>query len=129
MKRNHAMAKAKHVLVVLEDDSAVRESLKFALQIEGFEVHAYASPDEFSNRSKPAAFACLVVDYHLPATNGLDVLDKLRKEGNSAQAILLTGNPDPNIRRRASAAGVMVIEKSSGAAELIESIRKLIGTS
>jgi two-component system, LuxR family, response regulator FixJ len=127
VKRNHAAAKRKHVIAVLEDDSAVRESLKFSLEIEGFEVHACASPDELLNRSM-VFFDCLVIDYHLPGTNGLDVLDKLREEGNSAQAILLTGNPNPNMLRRASAAGVMVIEKSPGA-DLIEIIHGLIAAS
>lgn len=124
MKRNHA--KPRYMVMVLEDDAAVRESLKFSLEVEGFEVHAYASPDELLNRSEPPAFDCLLVDYHLPGTNGLDVLNKLRQQGNSAQAILLTGNPSAHIRRRASAAGVTLIDKSSGTAVLMESIRKLI---
>jgi len=126
VKRSHA--KPKYVLMVLEDDDAVRESLKFSLEIEGFEVHAYASPDELLNRSKPPVFDCLLVDYHLPGTNGLDVIDKVRQVGKSAKAILLTGNPSVHIRRRASVAGVTLIDKSSGAAVLIESIRKIIGS-
>jgi two-component system, LuxR family, response regulator FixJ len=129
MDQTNATSKSRHVLVVVEDDSAVRESLKFSLGIEGFEVHAYASPDEFLNDVKRPAFDCLIVDYHLPGTNGLDVLEKLGKSVKPAQAILLTGNPSSNIRRRASAAGITLIEKSSGAVELIENIRRIIGDS
>jgi two-component system, LuxR family, response regulator FixJ len=129
MDQTNAASKSRHVLVVVEDDSAVRESLKFSLGIEGFEVHAYASPDEFLNDVKRPAFDCLIVDYHLPGTNGLDVLEKLGERGKPAQAILLTGNPSPNIRRRVSATGITLIEKSSGAVELIENIRRIIGDS
>jgi two-component system, LuxR family, response regulator FixJ len=129
MDQTNATSRSRHVLVVIEDDSAVRESLKFSLGIEGFEVHAYASPDEFLNDVKRPAFDCLIVDYHLPGTNGLDVLEKLSEGGKPARAILLTGNPSSNIRRRASAAGITLIEKSSGAGELIENIRRIIGVS
>ena len=127
MNQINATSKSRHVLVVIEDDSAVRESLKFSLGIEGFEVHAYASPDEFLNDIKRPAFDCLIVDYHLPGTNGLDVLEKLGEKGKAAQAILLTGNPSSNIRRRASSAGVTLIEKSSGTMELINGVRRIIG--
>jgi two-component system, LuxR family, response regulator FixJ len=129
MDQTNAASKSRHVLVVVEDDSAVRESLKFSLGIEGFEVHAYASPDEFFNDVKRPAFDCLIVDYHLPGTNGLDVLEKLGERGKPARAILLTGNPSPNIRRRASATGITLIEKSFGAVALIENIRRIIGDS
>lgn len=127
MNQTSATSKSRHVLVVIEDDSAVRESLKFSLGIEGFEVHAYASPDEFLNDEKRPAFDCLIVDYHLPGTSGLDVLEKLSERGKPAQAILLTGHPSSTIRRRASAAGITLIEKSSGAEELIDGIRKIVG--
>jgi two-component system, LuxR family, response regulator FixJ len=129
MDQTSATSKSRHVLVVVEDDSAVRESLKFSLGIEGFDVHAYASPDEFLNDVKHPAFDCLIVDYHLPGTNGLDVLERLGERGKPARAILLTGNPSSNIRRRASAAGITLIEKSSGAAELLENIRRIVGES
>jgi two-component system, LuxR family, response regulator FixJ len=127
MDQTNATSKSRHVLVVVEDDSAVRESLKFSLGIEGFEVHAYASPDEFLNDIKRPGFDCLIVDYHLPGTNGLDVLEKLGETGRPAKAILLTGNPSSNIRQRAAAAGITLIEKSSGAVELIQSIRRIVG--
>ena len=116
MTASQAVARAKPVLTVLEDDSAVRESLRFSLEIDGFKTHTYASPNAFLNDPKRAVFDCLIVDYHLPEMTGLDVVDKLREQGNFAPAILLTGNPTPNIRRRASVATVTVVEKvASGA--------------
>ena len=127
VKRN--AAEQGRVLAVLEDDRAVRESFKFSLEIEGFEVHAYASPDKLLSDPERLAFDCFIVDYHLPGTNGLDVVDQLRKQGSSAPAILVTGNPDAKIRKRASAAAVTLIEKSSAAATLLENIRRLVGAS
>ena len=41
-------ALAQHILI-LDDDTAVRNSLKFSLEAEGFVVHAYADPAELLN--------------------------------------------------------------------------------
>jgi FixJ family two-component response regulator len=75
MDQSRATVDAKHVLLVLDDDPAVRDSLNFSLGIEGFDVRVYASPKEFLNdNSLPAFGSCLIVDYHMPEMNGLDVI-------------------------------------------------------
>jgi two-component system, LuxR family, response regulator FixJ len=116
----------KHVLLVLDDDFAVRESLKFLLEIEGFDVRTFASPDELLNENSLPDFGCLIVDYHMPAMNGLDVVAKLRKGQNSLPAILITAHPDAKIRERASAAAVSLIDKPFQQTALLECIRRLL---
>lgn len=116
----------KHVLLVLDDDFAVRESLKFLLEIEGFDVRTFASPDELLNENSLPDCGCLIVDYHMPAMNGLDVVAKLRKGQNSLPAILITAHPDVKIRERASAAGVSLIDKPFQQTALLECIRRLL---
>src|SRR5271166_2164824 len=125
-RRLVAMADAKHVLLVLEADSAVRDSLKFSLEVEGFEVRAYASADELLNDNNLPEFGCLIAHYHLPTTNGLDVITKLRERRNSMPALLMTGRPNAIIRERASAAGIAVFEKPVRGTELIDYIHKLL---
>jgi two-component system, LuxR family, response regulator FixJ len=126
VKEGHREEATKRVLAVIEDDFAVRESLRFSLEVEGFEVHTYPSPSEFLNNNKQLDFDCLIVDYHLPRTNGLEVIAKVRELDNSVGVILLTGNPDPRMRRAAATAGVTVVEKSSGAQVLLQCIRNAI---
>jgi two-component system, LuxR family, response regulator FixJ len=127
MDQSRAAADAKHVLLVLDDDPAVRDSLKFSLGIEGFDVRVYASPNELLNdNSLPAFSSCLIVDYHMPAMNGLDVIAKLRERRNSILAILMTGLPNANLRQRASAAGVVLVEKPIRGTALIECIHALL---
>ena len=120
------MADAKHILLVLEGDSAVRDSLKFSLEVEGFEVRAYASPDELLNDNSLPASSCLIIHYHLPTMSGLDVIAKLRERRNSMPALLMTGRPNANIRKRASAAGIALFEKPIRGTELIDFIHKLL---
>jgi FixJ family two-component response regulator len=120
-------ASGKRTILVLDDDSAVRDSLKFSLGIEGFEVHTYASAkDLLSDEGLFASSSCLIVDFHMPAMNGLEVVTKLRDRRNSMPAILITGHPDANIRECAAAAGVALIEKPFSGTSLIDCIHATI---
>ena len=115
-------AAAKPVILVLDDDSAVRNSLKFLLQIEGFDVRSYASSSELLNDPDLPAFNCLVVDLHMPEMNGLDVVVKLRERKDALRAILITSHPSPSIRERAAALGVPIVLKPFRERELVERI-------
>ena len=69
---------AKQVVLVVDDDSAVRNSLRFTLEVEGFEVRAYSSAHELLDEDRLPTLSCLVTDYHMPAMNGLELVAQLR---------------------------------------------------
>jgi two-component system, LuxR family, response regulator FixJ len=102
---------AKSVVIVIDDDPAVRNSLKFALEIEGFCVRVYRSGAELLDDNELPLRGCLVVDYNLPGMNGLDFLDLLHERNVTLPAILITTHPTAIIRDRAASAGVDLIEK------------------
>ena len=52
MNRSVGTADGKRIVLVLDDDSAVRDSLKFSLGIEGFEVRTYSSASDLLNEAK-----------------------------------------------------------------------------
>jgi FixJ family two-component response regulator len=117
----------KHIILVLDDDAAVRNSLKFALEIEGFEVHTYSSPAELLNETSLPDSSCLIVDYHMPSMNGLELLARLRDRHISIPAILMTPHPNENLRRRAAAVNVPIVEKPFLNGRLIECVRAAFG--
>jgi FixJ family two-component response regulator len=41
-------------MLVVDDDSAVRNSLRFILEVEGFQVRVYSSAEELLNEARPA---------------------------------------------------------------------------
>jgi FixJ family two-component response regulator len=102
---------AQKYVLILDDDNAVRNSLKFSLEAEGFSVLAYASPNEVLNEASLPDPSCLIVNYNMPAMNGLEFVARLRDRHLAIPVILATGHLSDNIRRRAAAAGVTTIEK------------------
>jgi FixJ family two-component response regulator len=121
------LAKTKPVILVIDDDTAVRNSLKFALEIEGFSVRVYPTGAELLDEKDMPASGCLVADYHLPGMNGLDLLVRLRERDIRWPAILITTHPSAAVRDRAALAGVRVIEKPLLNDTLFQGIRAALG--
>jgi two-component system response regulator FixJ len=109
---------------IVDGDGALRGSLKFALGIDGYDVEAYASAEAFLAAVRaPAADACLVVDYHLPGMNGIELIEQLAARGASVPAILIVTNPSPGLARRTARAGVALVEKPLLGTALLDQIR------
>jgi two-component system, LuxR family, response regulator FixJ len=117
-------ADLKHLLVVLDDDAAARNSLVFLLTVEGYEVRSYSSPMELLNDANLPAFHCLIVDFHMPDMNGLDVVARLRERSHCPAAILVTSQPNAAILERATKLDVPVLIKPLHGNELVDCIRR-----
>lgn len=120
-QRNSAVSKS--VIIVVDDDTAVCNSLKFSLEIEGFLVRLYASGSELLGERDIPRCSCLVVDQRLPGIAGLDLIFKLREQSVSAPAILITSHPTAELARRAAGANVPIVEKPLLGNSLMERIR------
>ena len=114
-------------IVIIDDDPAVRNSLKFALEVEGFSVRAYQSGAELLKDTDIPDNGCLVVDYKLPEMNGLDLLVELRRRKVDLPAFLVTTHPNAAVRDRAARAGVPLIEKPLLNDMLFQGIRAALG--
>ena len=114
-------------VLLIDDDPAVRSSLKFALEVEGFAVRAYPTGSDLLNDEDMPESGCLVADYHLPGMNGLDLLARLRDRKVSLPAILITTAPSAAVRRRAASAGVRLVEKPLLSDALFQGIRAALG--
>src|SRR5262245_3525555 len=82
------------VVVIVDDDPAVCNALKFSLGIEGFDVRLYESGAQLLNDHAIADCSCLVVDEKMPGIAGIDLIATLRKRDFAAPAILMTSHPN-----------------------------------
>lgn len=126
MDKQTRSSAATATVIVVDDDAAVRNSLKFSLEIEGFSVRAYSDGAELLQCGELPPCACFIIDQKLPGMTGLDVIAKLRDRHVSAPAILITSQPDLAVARRAGRAGVPIVEKPLLGNALVESIRAII---
>jgi two-component system, LuxR family, response regulator FixJ len=105
---------AKQIILIVDDDEAVRKSLRSLMESEGFAVCTFSNGHDLLNKASLPAIGCLVVDYHMPEMNGLELVSALRGRGVSIPAILFTSNPSKYVRDRAAAIAVLVVEKPGG---------------
>ena len=93
-------------IFIVDDDDAVRDSLKVLLEIHGLEVEDFGSTSEFvSHYRKPSVPGCLILDQHLPRTTGLDFLMSARGRDIGIPVILISGQGDSKLEFRARQAG------------------------
>jgi len=127
MMSHHEPAFSHPIIVVVDDDAAVRGSLKFALEIEGFAVRTYPKGTDLLGDLRLDDCACFIIDQKLPGMNGLEVVAELRKEHIAAPVILITSAPTHVVQQRAALAGVPIVEKPLLGNALIDRVRDAIG--
>lgn len=106
------MHNGSHPVAVVDDDDAVRDSLRFLLETAGFRVATYSSAAEFLKDARAGELKCLVVDQHMPDVTGLQLVTRLRGQGATLPIALITGSLSPDVLRQAHELGVAkVMEK------------------
>lgn len=109
----------RHVGIV-DDDSAVRESLRFLLDVSGYPSAVFESAEDFLARHDRTSLAGLILDHHMPVVTGLDLVARLRASGDGLPVLLITGSPSPAIVARAESLGVtQVVEKPPSEDDLL----------
>ena len=78
------------LVLVVDDDRAVREALYRALQLHGYEVALASDGDSALAAVEARTPDALVLDVMMPGLDGLDVTRRLRREGNRVPVLLLT---------------------------------------
>lgn len=112
----------RHKIAIVDDDDAVRDSLRFLLEVTGQCVKTFASAAEFLNAGVHH-FAYLILDHHMPHMTGLELAARLRANGARIPILLITGSPSTAIVARASELGVeKVLEKPPGDQDLFDFI-------
>jgi two-component system, LuxR family, response regulator FixJ len=113
------------VVLVVDDDSALAESLQFAMELEGFKVQTFADAESLLSARAYPKRGCLVIDVKLPGIDGLELLKQLRARGVTLPAVLITTNPTSSLRVHAAAAAAPIVEKPLLQDELIDTVRSL----
>jgi two-component system response regulator FixJ len=115
-------------IFVVDDDDVVRDSLKVLLELRHYAVHDFASAAAFlAGRGAVGAAGCLVLDIHMPDMTGIELLRKLRGEGDRIPTILVTGRRDAATQSHAQSLGaVALLDKPISHPALFSAIDKAL---
>ncbi len=123
-----AMSAPTGPVLVVDDDEAVRDSLKFVLELEGLDVRLYEGGARLLGEAKLPEAGCLVVDHHMPGMDGVELVGQLRGRKVGLPVILITGRCTKALRARAAQAGIrQVVEKPFEDCALLDGIRDALG--
>ena len=97
---------------VIDDDEAVRDSLKFLLRTAGMEVRTYESATAFLDALPGISAGCIITDVRMPDISGVDLLRRLKELKVGVPVIVITGHGDVQLAVEAMKIGAVdFIEK------------------
>lgn len=102
-----APASNEPLVIVVDDDEAVREGLSSLFRSVGLQVALFASAAELLAAKLPDSPRCLVLDIRLPGVSGLDFQGQLARSQVTMPIIFMTGHGDIPMSVRAMKAGAV----------------------
>jgi two-component system, LuxR family, response regulator FixJ len=112
---------------VVDDDEAMRSSLKWLIESTGMRVQTFDSADAFLTGYSPDWAGCLLLDVRMPGMSGLELQAYLAREDYRLPVIIITGHGDVAMAVKAMQAGALdFIEKPFHDEDLLGSLRRAL---
>jgi FixJ family two-component response regulator len=112
------------VVVVIDDDISVQESLEDLLRSVGLEVRSFATSQEFLQLKFPDAPGCIVLDVRLPGGSGLEFQKILLTSKIQLPIIFISGHSDiPTCVKAMKSGAVDFLTKPLREQELLDAVQ------
>ncbi len=112
-------------LAVVESDPALRSSLKFSLEAEGWDVHVFAAATDLLTAMQSLPVDCVIVDHRSADMPATDLVKGLRTNNQNPAVVILAGNPSRLLRHAAEGERIVIIEKPLMGNALARAVRDL----
>ena len=111
-------------VAIIDDDEAVRDSLRLMLEASGYLVDVYETALQFLSQGNLNS-GCLLVDVRMPGMSGLELQDELNRRQVSIPVVIMTGHGEVQLAVSAMKAGAVdFIEKPFDEDRLLQSIAR-----
>ena len=120
----------KHIVVAVDDDYRVRESIESLVESAGYTSLTFSSAEQFLRSGMLALTVCLITDVRMPGMDGLELQRRVRLERPTLSVIFISAHYNDEVRQRAldqGAAGFLY--KPFDAADLLGAIRPALSQS
>src|ERR1700757_673295 len=92
---------------VIDDDAAVRQSIRDLLESVGLRCESFSAAQEFLSSKRTDGLSCLILDVRLPDLSGLDLQRELSRAGHKIPIIFITGHADVPMTVKAMKSGAV----------------------
>ena len=82
------------LVYVVDDEEALRDSIRWLLESAGYRVSAHVSAERFLAAYRPGLASCLLLDVRMPGKTGLELQQELNRRGQALPIIFITGHGD-----------------------------------
>jgi len=115
------------LVYVVDDDDAVRDSVQWLLEGQGFRVQSFDCAEGFLARYDPNKAACLLADIRMDGMNGLELQKRLTERESPLPMAFITGHGDVPMAVEAMKKGAFdFIQKPFDEIELIQTVERLL---
>ena len=120
------MAVRHHVKVlIIDDDPAICKTVGLLLEDHGYSPRTYTDPDEAVEAAEKESFQIALVDLRMPAMDGVEVVERLKKIDDRTSCIVMTAYPDLDSATETMRRGTCdYISKPFKQEDLIEAIER-----
>lgn len=123
------MADASSWIAVVDDDPAVLRALSRLLRSRAFQVYSYESGLELLASLSKGLPACLIVDLQMPVMSGLELKQRMARDGLDIPTIMITAHRDPGLDEHEKAGFVAFLQKPLQDHILFTAIDEALGAS
>ncbi len=89
------MAVRHHIKVlVIDDDPSICKTVGLLLEDHGYSPRAYTDPDDALGAAEKESFQIALIDLRMPAMDGVEVVERLKKIDERMSCIVMTAYPD-----------------------------------
>lgn len=121
------MFKMKSLVLIVDDENNIRETLRAILEDEGFEVETAKNGEDGLSIVQTRTFACILLDVWLPGIDGIEFLQKLRDSGVETPVIMISGHSTIETAVRATKLGAFdFLEKPLSSEKTLLALRNAI---
>ncbi len=112
------------LIAIVDDDESVRDATERLMRSAGFSAETFSRGADFLSSPGLSRTACLVTDLNMPGMSGFDLHRRLQSLGRSIPTVLITGQPNENVRTQALSLGIICyLPKPFRDDDLIDSIK------
>lgn len=114
-------------ILITDDDSACRDTIKRTLEREGYLVEEAAGVDDALTAIHRRLFDLIVCDYRMHGKTGLDLLAELNQQGSQIPVLMVSAYADASTEAKAVRLGAAgLLRKPFRRQDLIESVARAI---